>query len=38
MGNPAYEQKIAPRCERVDVKADETRSASLKQFSALEIR
>ena len=29
MGNPAYEQKISPRCEHVDVKADETKSAAL---------
>lgn len=38
LGNPAYEQKIAARCERVEVKADESKSASLKQFSALQIR
>ena len=38
MGNPAFEQKVSTRCEHVDVMADETRSASLKQFSALEIR
>jgi hypothetical protein len=38
MGNPAYEKKVAPHCERVDVKADEAKSAILRQFSALEIR
>jgi hypothetical protein len=38
MGNPAYEKKVAPHCEHVDLKADETKSANLKQFSALEIR
>ena len=38
MGNPAFEQKLPTHCEHVDVKADETKSASLKQFSALEIR
>jgi hypothetical protein len=38
LGNPAFDQKILGYCARVDVKADETKSTTLKQFSALEVR
>jgi hypothetical protein len=38
LGNPYYDQRLAALCKSVEVKIDDTKTADLKQISALEIQ